>query len=144
VKPVIFTGRLPFADVVHAYGRCGVFCMPSCVETGEPGFWSGEGFGIVYIEAAACGRPVIASTDGRAPETLIPNVTGLLVNPLEPDDVADAIARIRDDQAAADEMEQRGRAFVIRTFARQVFESHIRDLVDSFTRTVTSNETAGL
>ena len=71
-KKVIFTGRLSFPELLEAYQHCGVFCMPSRVDRHKKPYWTGEGFGIVYIEAAACGRPVIASTDGGAPETIIP------------------------------------------------------------------------
>ncbi len=40
------------------------------------GLWTGEGLGIVYLEAQACGRPVIASTEGGAPDAVRPGETG--------------------------------------------------------------------
>lgn len=126
---VTFTGRVPFADLVDAYRRCGVFCMPSVVEHSDVDFWTGEGFGIVYIEAQACGRPVVASTDGGAPETLLPGTTGLLANPRDPVNVADALSNILGDAAAADDMGRRGREFVTRTFSRAVFQNRVRELL---------------
>jgi phosphatidylinositol alpha-1,6-mannosyltransferase len=125
---VTFTGRVPLADLVDAYRRCGVFCMPSVVERSEVDFWTGEGFGIVYIEAQACGRPVVASTDGGAPETLLPGTTGLLANPRDPVNVADSISHILGDAAFADEMGHRGREFVVRTFSRAVFQNRVNEL----------------
>jgi glycosyltransferase involved in cell wall biosynthesis len=52
-----------------------------------------EDFGIVPVEAMACGRPVIALDAGGAAETVVPGVTGLLVRPGAPADFADALER---------------------------------------------------
>jgi glycosyltransferase involved in cell wall biosynthesis len=128
-RKVIFTGRLSFQELVEAYRHCGVFCMPSCVEQREQRYWTGEGFGIVYIEAAACGRPVIASTDGGAPETILPGETGLLADPRSPESVARAIADILGDPARADAMGRRGREMVEQRFSREVFLENLRELL---------------
>lgn len=126
---VTFMGRVSLADLVDTYRRCGVFCMPSLVERSDVDFWTGEGFGIVYIEAQACGRPVVASTDGGAPETLLPGTTGLLANPRDPANVAESISRILGDTALADEMGRCGRDFVVRRFSRLVFQNQVKELV---------------
>ena len=128
-RKVIFTGRLSFQELVEAYRHCGVFCMPSRVEQSEQRYWTGEGFGIVYIEAAACGRPVIASTDGGAPETIIPGETGLLADPRSPESVARAIADILRDPARADAMGRRGRKLVEQRFSREVFFKNLQELL---------------
>lgn len=128
---VRFAGRLPERDLVEAYQHCGVFCMPSRVDRHEEGFWTGEGFGIVYIEAAACGRPVIASSDGGAPETIIPGQTGLLVDPRSPEDVARAIADIIGDDRRADEMGHQGRILVQNKYSREIFKQRIQRLAAS-------------
>lgn len=132
-EAVTFTGRVPLAELVDAYRRCGVFCMPSVVDRHDVGFWTGEGFGIVYIEAQACGRPVVASTDGGAPETIVPGETGLLADPRDPESVADAIASILGDAAASDQMGRRGREFVCRTFSTNAFMERVRDMVAEVT-----------
>ncbi|HEX2210723.1 MAG TPA: glycosyltransferase family 4 protein, partial [Longimicrobium sp.] len=75
---VEFAGRLPLPELVDAYRGCGVFAMPSRLERRRWGLWTGEGLGIVYLEAQACGRPVIASTDGGAPDAVRPGETGVL------------------------------------------------------------------
>ena len=54
-----FLGKLSLTELVRAYQHCGVFAMPSRLETSLTGYWSGEGFGLVYLEAQACGRPVV-------------------------------------------------------------------------------------
>ena len=89
---VDFAGRLPASQLVAAYRGCGVFAMPSRVERRPRGLWTGEGLGIVYLEAQACGRPVIASTEGGAPDAIRPGETGLLADPRDPDAIATAAA----------------------------------------------------
>jgi glycosyltransferase involved in cell wall biosynthesis len=64
-----FLGRRPDTDIRELYRRAAVVLLP-----GE------EDFGIVPLEAQACGRPVVALGRGGATETVIPDQTGLLVN----------------------------------------------------------------
>jgi len=74
--------RLP-----ELYAEMDVFCMPSTSR------WGGleiEGLGLVYLEAEACGVPVLAGDSGGAPETVIPGVTGFVVH-----DVADIVEGLR-------------------------------------------------
>jgi len=128
-EKVIFSGRVSFSDLIEAYRHCGVFCMPSRVEQRKKGYWSGEGFGIVYIEAAACGRPVIASTDGGAPETIIPGETGLLVDPRSKEAVARTIAKILRDPVRADAMGRQGRILVEQKFSKEAFSYNVQELL---------------
>jgi phosphatidyl-myo-inositol dimannoside synthase len=134
---VHFRGRVPLSELVDAYRHCGAFVMPSRVESRAGRGWTGEGFGIVYIEAAACGRPVVASCEGGARETVKDGVTGLLVDPRSSDAVAKAIARIIADPAGADAMGRAGRAMVERQFCRARFVSDVEQLL---LRTVGSGE----
>jgi len=71
-----------------------------------------EGLGMVYLEAAACGLPVVAGTSGGAPEAVRDGVTGHVVDPRSPEAVADAVCRLIDDPARAREMGRAGRAWV--------------------------------
>jgi len=69
-----------------------------------------EDFGIALVESLACGRPVIALNRGGARETIVPNVTGLLVDDQTPDAFADAmrdLAAHRYDPAALHEHAER-------------------------------------
>jgi len=61
-----------------------VFAMPS----------TGEGFGIVYLEAMACGRPVVAGHRDGSTEPLRDGELGALVDPERPAEIADTLARI--------------------------------------------------
>ena len=67
---------------------------------------------MVFLEAAACGRPVVAGTSGGAPEAVQDGVTGHVVDPWSPDVVAGAINGLLDDPARARAMGTAGRAWV--------------------------------
>ncbi|MCK5134023.1 MAG: glycosyltransferase family 4 protein [Candidatus Sabulitectum sp.] len=127
---ISFSGRVSSDELVEAYQHCGLFCMPSYVERREIGYWTGEGFGIVYVEAAACGRPVLASTDGGAPETIIPGKTGLLVDPLCPEAIGSAIAEILSDPVRADEMGRQGRLLAESCFSKKEFVYNVSKLFE--------------
>jgi glycosyltransferase involved in cell wall biosynthesis len=78
-----FLGRLSDAAIRDLYRRSGVVLLP-----GE------EDFGIVPLEAQACGRPVVALGRGGATETVVENQTGVLVGESSPAAFADAIVRV--------------------------------------------------
>jgi len=65
-----------------------------------------EGFGMPVLEAMACGTPVVVSNAASLPEVV--GSAGLLVNPLSPASIADAIARVLEDSDLASDLRQRG------------------------------------
>ena len=67
---------IPRADVIQLYTHAAVFCCPSVYEP----------FGIINLEAMACGTPVVASAVGGIKEVVVPGETGLLVDPELRDD----------------------------------------------------------
>ncbi len=75
-----------------------------------------EPFGIVPLEAMACGRPVVAAAVGGLVDTVRDGVTGLLVPPRDPDSTARAIERLLADPALAEEMSVAGRRLVEETY----------------------------
>lgn len=86
--------------------RAQLLAMPSRLPAG--GF-AGEGFGIVYLEAAAHGKPVVAGNVGGAPDAVIDGETGLLVDPQSPPAVAEAIVRLLSDEELAQRLGAAGR-----------------------------------
>ena len=91
------------------YAAGDVFAMPCRTRRGGLDV---EGLGMVYLEAAACGRPVVAGTSGGAPEAVQDGVTGHVVDPRSPGAVAAAVAGLLDDPARAAAMGAAGRAWV--------------------------------
>lgn len=95
-EAVVFTGSLPRADVLAFLAACEVFAMISR-QVGT----NVEGFGIVFLEAGALGKPVVGGRSGGIPDAVEDGVTGLLVDPLSPGEVASAVAGIMLDGALA-------------------------------------------
>ncbi len=87
---VVFAGRASDAELPAIYALADVFIMASRERREENDV---EGFGLVYLEASACGKPVIGGRSGGVPEAIIHGVTGLLVDPEDPKDIARAITR---------------------------------------------------
>jgi phosphatidylinositol alpha-1,6-mannosyltransferase len=75
-----------------------------------------EGFGVVYLEAGACGKPVVAGDSGGVRDAVRDGETGLLVDPEDPVAVADAIGKFLADRAFAQRLGTRGRSRVIAEF----------------------------
>ena len=85
--PVRFLGRVPNDDLPLLYGCADIFTM-LCRNR-----WGGleqEGFGIVFVEAAACGVPQVAGDSGGAAEAVADGETGIVVS--DPDDVQSVVA----------------------------------------------------
>jgi phosphatidyl-myo-inositol dimannoside synthase len=101
--------------------RCDVFAMPSRLpDDGR----AGEGFGIVYLEAAAYAKPVVAGRAAGALDAVLDGKTGLLVDPVDPGAVGDAIARLLSDGQLAQQLgtagESRAREFAWPKIAARV------------------------
>jgi phosphatidylinositol alpha-1,6-mannosyltransferase len=108
-----------------------VFALPSRVIERPIGHWGGEGFGVVLLEAAACGRPVIASSEGGSPDALVAGETGLVTSPENAVAVANAIASVLRDPARADAMGAAGRKLMETRFSIPKFREAIRKVADS-------------
>jgi phosphatidyl-myo-inositol dimannoside synthase len=103
---VVFTGQVSEDDLPRYYRVGNVFAMPCRSRLG--GF-EVEGWGNVFIEAAACGRPVVVGDSGGAREALVDGETGLLVNGADVPEVADAVACLLGDPTRAEAMGRAGR-----------------------------------
>jgi phosphatidylinositol alpha-1,6-mannosyltransferase len=126
---ITFTGRVSYSELRESYRRCGVFVLPTRVVQRAESVWSGDGFGIVYLEAASCGRPVLASQHGGAPETVVNGETGYTVDPLSPPSIANGIFRILSDPEHGQRLGQAGRRHVVKHFSRPVFVRSIEQLM---------------
>ena len=109
---VRFLGAVPDAERNAWLARSHVFALPN---------YAGEGFGIVFLEAAACGLPVVAGAVGGALDAVADGDTGLLVDARDQRAVADAIQRLLLDPERAACM---GRAGAARA-RRFTWEAHV-------------------
>jgi len=86
---VTFLGRQSVDELVRLYNQAQLLVSPSLY----------EGFGLPAAEAMACGTPVIATTAGAFPETIVHNETGVLVPPADANALADAMSALLTDPA---------------------------------------------
>ncbi len=99
---VVFAGTVPSEDLPAFYGACDVFVHPNRVDGRDV-----EGFGIVFLEAAACARPAIGGDSGGVPEAVADGETGLLVSGTDAEELARAIRLL---VSRPDERQRLGRA----------------------------------
>lgn len=102
-ESVLFAGSLPYADLPSVYHACDIFVMPAR-QIGA----SVEGFGLVFCEANACGKPVVGGNSGGVPDAILNEETGLLVEPNSPSACAEAILRLLGEPALARKLGTQG------------------------------------
>jgi len=121
LRHVHFLSGLSYPQIAACYQACEIFALPS----------RGEGFGLVYLEAMACGKPVI----GGAPEVIDDGKTGYLVQHGDAGQLATSLETLLSDPALGQEMGVRGRERVERDFRFNVFAKSLkkilRDLCES-------------
>ena len=113
--PVTFLGFVSDDEVAELYGMADVFGMICRVR------WGGleqEGFGIVFLEAAACGVPQIAGRSGGADEAVLEGETGFVVdNPTDSNAVKQALEKLLTDSETRQEMGRNSRARAEKEFS---------------------------
>jgi phosphatidyl-myo-inositol dimannoside synthase len=124
---VVLTGPVAVDELPAHYAAGDVFAMPCRTRRGGLDV---EGLGMVFLEAAACGRPVVAGTSGGAPEAVQEGVTGHVVDPRSPRAVADAIAGLLDEPARAAAMGREGRAWVEERWSWTTIAATFADLLE--------------
>ncbi len=126
--PVRLLGRVDDADLPALYGTADVFTM-ACRNR-----WLGleqEGFGIVFLEAAACGVPQIAGRSGGAAEAVDHGRTGLVVDdPTSVEELVAALGTLLADPLARARMGARGRDRAEREFSYDVLAARLQQGLD--------------
>jgi phosphatidylinositol alpha-1,6-mannosyltransferase len=112
-KHVVFAGRVSDEEKIELYRLSDAYVMPS----------SGEGFGIVLIEAAACGVPVIGSQADGSREALLSGALGVLVDPLNSAQLVAEISQILEHK------ESHSRREAIRQFSKEEFVARVCDWI---------------
>lgn len=141
---VTFSGEVPAELLPQYYAACDIFVLPNRVDQGDV-----EGFGIVFLEAAASGKPAVGGRSGGVPEAVADRVTGLLVGGTDVEELATTIARLLDSESLRRSLGDAGRARAVREFgweaaAARVATIHTR-MVNGHTRarTIIDEQRAG-
>ena len=113
---VIFADRVLDEELPEYYAACDVSAMLSREVRTRNGGTLGEGFGIVFLEAGACGKPVIGGRTGGIPDAVLDGVTGILVDPNDHNAVVKAIVSILKDEDLAHRLGSQGRKRAEREF----------------------------
>jgi phosphatidylinositol alpha-1,6-mannosyltransferase len=104
---------VPDEDLPDLYAISDVFVMPSREILEENDV---EGFGVVFLEANACGKPTIGGQSGGVQDAVVDGITGLLVDPNNPEELANALARLLTDHELAKRLGEQGRLRVVHEF----------------------------
>lgn len=100
---VSFMGSAEGENLVKCFQACNIY-----IHTSRLINWKFEGFGIVYLEASACGKPIIASDAGGIRDAVLDGQTGLVVPPDDPVETAKAIEKLLDNPELAEKLGQNG------------------------------------
>jgi N-acetyl-alpha-D-glucosaminyl L-malate synthase BshA len=98
-EKVLFLGFVSSDELPKYYSACDIFALPSLYEQ----------FGLVFAEAMACGKPVVSTKVGAIPEVVENGVTGLLVEPKNPAQLAEALLELVNDENIRKKMGDAGR-----------------------------------
>jgi phosphatidylinositol alpha-1,6-mannosyltransferase len=123
---VTFVGRVQYADLPRYICVGDVFAMPSRSRLAG---LEVEGLGIVYLEASACGLPVIGGISGGAPDAVLQGETGFSVDGRSAHEVSQALVRVLADKELAQRLGTRGRQWVIEQWQWQIWSERFNQLL---------------
>ena len=126
VDHVSFIGRIQYAQLPQYICAGDIFAMPS-----RSRFFGleVEGLGIVYLEASACGLPVIAGSSGGAPDAVLDGVTGLVVNGEDNQEIAAAAIKLLQDVDESKAIGLAGREWIIENWRWQIWSERFNKLL---------------
>lgn len=116
-------GHVSYADLPRWYNTCDLFAMPNRDIDGDT-----EGFGLVFLEAAASSKPAVAGMAGGTGSAVVDGVTGLRVDGENVAEIAIALGRLLDDPEESARMGQAARQRVLANFIHMRRVDQLRDL----------------
>lgn len=128
---VVFLGRVNTSDLPLLYSAADIFIMVSRERLEHCDV---EGFGIVFIEAAACGVPSIGGRSGGVSDAVVDGVTGLLVDPLDAAEVARSIDVLLANRDLARRLGDAARHRAVSQFSWSRFGATVASILDEVVR----------
>ncbi len=125
-ESVTFIGRIQYSDLPRYICVGDVFVMPSRSRLAG---LEVEGLGIVYLEASACGLPVIAGNSGGAPDAVLEGETGLVVDGTQKEAVAASTIELLLDSQRSKAMGVRGREWIIQEWRWDIWSARFAELL---------------
>jgi glycosyltransferase involved in cell wall biosynthesis len=125
---VIFTGRVSESELAALYHRSDVFALPARTVLTEQEA-KGEGFGIVFLEAMAFGKPVIGPNEGAPSEIIRHGRHGLLVDPEDSMATAEALVDLLTNSDKSREMGEAGRDWVRKEYSYACFREKLWEIL---------------
>ncbi len=123
---VVFTGFVPESDLPKYYNACDVFIMANREINGDI-----EGFGIVFLEANACCKPVIGGKSGGTMDAIENGKTGFLVNPLNVEEISNALITLLTDSDLSERLGKTGRIRVKERFSYFTIAKEINKIFEN-------------
>ena len=118
---VNFLGGVTDAELRDQYRQCSLFIMPS----------KKEGFGIVFLEAMAYGKPVVGGAHGGTPSVVKDGETGLLVDNSDVESIAQSITRLLGDEELRETFGRAGHQRLLDEFTFERFERNLHEVFHS-------------
>jgi phosphatidylinositol alpha-1,6-mannosyltransferase len=123
---VTFIGRIQYAELPRYICAGDIFVMPSRSRLAG---LEVEGLGIVYLEASACGLPVIAGNSGGAPDAVLAGKTGLVVEGTKTEVVASAVVELLLDPKRSQAMGLAGREWITKEWRWDIWSARFAELL---------------
>jgi phosphatidylinositol alpha-1,6-mannosyltransferase len=117
---VQFLDGLSREEIAACYAKADVFALPS----------TGEGFGLVFLEAMAFGKPVVAAACGGATDLVENEVNGLLVSPGDSGELTKTLERLLRNPSLREELGRRGAEVVRRNYSFETFRAELGTILE--------------
>ena len=123
---ITFIGRINYAELPRYICLGDIFAMPS-----RSRFFGleVEGLGIVYLEASACGLPVVGGMSGGAPDAVLAGETGVVVDGTNPDEIATACIELLNNPELCALMGSNGREWIIENWRWEIWATRYAALL---------------
>jgi hypothetical protein len=119
-ESVRFLIGLSRQEIAACYARCEIFALPS----------TGEGFGLVFLEAMAFGKPSVGAACGGTTDVVEDGMNGMLVPPGDSERLVEALAVLLEDELLRSRLGQRGAEIVRRDFSFEVFQNKLEIILE--------------